>query len=100
MTTREQKQRLYGSRWRRLRLHYLAEHPLCVMCTADGRIKPATELDHIIKHDGDPALFWDVNNLQGLCRDHHGSTKAKYEASGKMVGCDASGNPLHPHRAW
>lgn len=86
---------LYNSRWRRLRAQHLKANPLCVMCKRDGRIHPATEVDHIIKHNSDRALFFDPNNWQSLCSDHHRGTKARQERSGKLVGCDAQGHPRH-----
>ena len=91
---------LYGYRWRKRRTQYLAQHPLCVMCAEDGNVRPATELDHILKHDGDLTLFWDEDNWQGLCADHHRSTKARLERSGKVTGCDLQGNPIHELKHW
>ena len=70
------------------------------MCLADGRLMPATEVDHIERHGNDPRRFYDPANLQGLCADHHRSYKAKQERSGNTAGCDASGNPLEPQQHW
>lgn len=64
-------ERGYTSRWQRARLSYLRQHPLCVMCQAEGRVTAATVVDHIIPHKGDQVLFWDVNNHQPLCKMHH-----------------------------
>jgi len=36
-------------------------------------------VDHIIPHQGDYALFWDVSNWQGLCYRHHNSDKRRAE---------------------
>lgn len=100
MTTRADKKRLYNTRWRKLRLLHLKAHPLCVMCTQDGRIAPATEVDHIIKHDGDPKLFYDTSNFQGLCADHHRGYKARLERSGKDTATDINGNPVNAGKYW
>jgi 5-methylcytosine-specific restriction endonuclease McrA len=62
----------YGPRWRRARAAYLARHPLCVPCAAAGRLAPATVVDHVVPHRGDPVLFWDERNWQGLCKPCHG----------------------------
>jgi 5-methylcytosine-specific restriction protein A len=63
------------ARWRHpergLRARTLARFPLCVMCAAAGRITPTVDVDHVIPHRGDPVLFWDEENLQGLCKTHH-----------------------------
>ena len=64
-------QRGYTVTWRKYRLMYLREHPLCVMCEAEGKIVSATVVDHIIPHKGDMNLFWDTNNHQALCKRHH-----------------------------
>lgn len=50
---------------------YLAQHPLCVECERNGRVVLATDVDHIMPHRGDKALFWSVDNWQSLCAQHH-----------------------------
>ncbi len=64
-------ERGYDARWRTARKRYLQQHPLCVMCAEEGKITPATVVDHIIPHRGDRKLFWDPENWQPLCREHH-----------------------------
>ena len=91
---------LYGTRWRKLRRLYLKANPLCKMCTEDGALTPATELDHIVKHNGDRVLFYDVDNLQGLCAIHHRGFKAKAERSGRVAPCDLKGYPTKPNKYW
>ena len=71
----------YGARWQKARKAYLAAHPLCAMCAARGQTTAATELDHIIPHKGDMALFWDRKNWQGLCKQDH-SRKTATEDGG------------------
>lgn len=88
------------TRWRKLRRVFLAEHPLCAMCQQEDKVCAAEELDHIVPHRGDLALFWNVQNLQALCRFHHRSVKAQMERSGRVRGCDANGEPLDPNHAW
>jgi 5-methylcytosine-specific restriction endonuclease McrA len=73
-------ERGYDGRWRKARLVYLAEHPLCVMCETDDRIEAATVVDHIQPHRGDQALFWDVANWQSLCRFCHDRRKQSDES--------------------
>lgn len=59
--------------WRRIRAVVLAREPLCRCCAAAGRIKAATEVDHI---DGDDANN-DDSNLQPLCRPCHSAKTAR-----------------------
>ena len=61
----------YGRKWRDARAAYLKRHPLCVACQAEGKLKPATVVDHIIPHRGNQLLFWDEKNWQPLCKAHH-----------------------------
>lgn len=95
-TTRKTAERGYGARWQRERLGFLDEHPLCAMCRERGRITPATVVDHIVPHKGDPVLFWDKRNWQSLCAPHHNSDKQALEKGGtprRPIGAD--GWPLH-----
>lgn len=94
------RDRLYGRRWRRERKAFLAAHPLCVMCETRGRVAAATVVDHIRPHNGDPVLFWDRTNWQGLCQTHHDATKQREEKGGRAIGCGADGVPLDPDHPW
>lgn len=57
--------------WRRTRALYLSSHPLCVECIKRGRVTPSAVVDHIEPHKGDLVKFWDVNNLQSMCKRCH-----------------------------
>jgi len=74
-------QRGYDARWRKAREVWLHEHPLCVECQSTGKLTPATDVDHIIPHRGDPVLFWDRTNWQSLC-DVHSNAKSAREGMG------------------
>lgn len=70
-------ERGYDARWRRYRLMYLRRNPLCVMCEDEGKLTPATVVDHITPHKGNYELFWDETNHQSLCAHHHNVKTAK-----------------------
>lgn len=73
-------QALYRSaRWRTLRELVLTSNPLCVMCRAAGRVVVASVVDHREPHKGDLALFWSLENLQGLCASCHSGPKRREE---------------------
>lgn len=74
----------------------LREHPLCVMCLAQGRVEAARVADHIIPHKGDKVLFWE-GKLQSLCVPHHNASKKQIEQKGfsKEIGHD--GWPVDPN---
>ena len=61
----------YDARWRKARKVFLQQHPLCAECKQNGKLTPATVVDHIIPHRGDKQLFWDEANWQPLCKSCH-----------------------------
>lgn len=61
----------YGRKWRAARERYLARHPLCVRCRAEGRVVAAEVVDHIVPHRGDARLRDDPANWQALCKRCH-----------------------------
>lgn len=80
----------YGYKWQQARAGWLLKHPLCVHCQARGRVVVATDVDHVISHRGDMALFWDRSNWQSLCHACH-SAKTATEDGG--FGNAARGKP-------
>lgn len=59
----------YGSAWRKIRAQYVAKHPLCEQCEAEGRLTPVAEVHHIrpLAHGG----THDEDNLMSLCKPCH-----------------------------
>lgn len=96
---------LYKSaRWLALRKAILRRTPDCLRCGA-----PAKHIDHIRKHRGDPALFFDPRNLQPLCHSCHSRLTVRFdggfgfpETEGKQHrgGCDEEGVPLDGGHPW
>jgi len=79
----------YTYRWQKVSAGWLRSHPLCAHCEAAGRIKAASEVDHIVPHKGDMAIFWDNTNWQSLCHSCH-STKTATEDGGFGRACAIS----------
>ena len=63
------KLRLRGRKAVERRKRWLRENPLCVHCQAQGRVRAATELDHIVPLSRGGAE--DESNLAGLCHQCH-----------------------------
>ena len=55
----------------RLRPAQLVREPFCRECAARGLRVRATDVDHVVDHKGDWALFSDSGNLQSLCHSCH-----------------------------
>ena len=81
-SNRQLRAKVYNSRqWRELRNWYIASHPLCERCEAEGRTTPATAVHHVISFtkffdNGEitaKALqyAYDKSNLQALCDRCH-----------------------------
>ena len=62
-------ERIRGRKLQRIRKRILAEQPLCPICEIEGRVRAATEVDHIkpLWAGGDNSRA----NQQGLCTEHH-----------------------------
>lgn len=73
-------ERGYGARWQAMRPGFLQRHPLCVASKANGVIRAATVVDHIIPHRGDMRLFWNPSNWQALSAEVHDTIKKTLEA--------------------
>ena len=67
----------YNTHWRKFRLVFLSANPLCTNCLKMDRHTPATVVDHIRDHKGNYDLFWDIDNMQALCKRCHDSKTAK-----------------------
>jgi len=72
-------ERGYNHRWSKARDTFIRSHPLCIGCEAGGLIAPATVVDHVDPHHGDPAKFWDTSMWQSCCKWHHDSVKQQLE---------------------
>jgi 5-methylcytosine-specific restriction protein A len=91
---------VYDSKaWKLMRSGILANEPLCRICKASGKLKPARHVDHIIpiSKGGEP---FEYSNAQPLCVEHHSLKTAEDEGKTARWGCDAQGNPLSPKSHW
>lgn len=78
------------SAWQKLRRKVLARDPLCKFCAKKGIVTAGNTVDHIKPHRGKMELFFEITNLQTLCKSCHSSTKQRIEKSGEF-GCDVNG---------
>lgn len=74
--------RLYGTAaWQRLRKFKLARDYFCECstCKKFNKNTPATVVDHIVPHRGDPTLFYDLANLQSMAKSCHDRKTARMD---------------------
>lgn len=72
------RQRGYDWTWEKLSKAWRNEHPLCVMCQAEGLDVAGECVDHIIPMHIAPERKYDPTNLQTLCVRHN-TLKAKQD---------------------
>jgi 5-methylcytosine-specific restriction protein A len=72
-------QRGYDYQWQKFRERYLAEHPLCMDCNAEGMTTAATDVHHKQKLRDRPDLKYEYDNLLALCSACHDYRTAKGE---------------------
>lgn len=78
---------LNTARWQRLRLRVLQRDGYVCQQTGVALVgkHPAADspvVDHKVPHRGDPALFWDEDNLQAVSKQWHDREKQSLEKRG------------------
>lgn len=73
-----------SARWQRLRIEVLTRdlytcRQTGVILAGKANAPDSPVVDHVVPHRGDPALFWDINNLQAVTKAYHDSEKQRQE---------------------
>lgn len=77
--------------WRKLRLGYLMEHPLCEECLKTDKLSPAKEVHHVTPIStafdklGMMELAYDPQNLMSLCSECHTKKHHKKDEKKPLV---------------
>ena len=77
----ENRDSLYGRKWKKLSKLFLMANPLCLRCKRDGRVTMATIVHHVIPHRGDETLFWDRSNWQAMAKACHDRKTAREDGA-------------------
>lgn len=86
---KEYNRLIHTTRWLCLRRAKLSAQPLCERCSAEGRVRAATEVHHVVPVEDalSPAdmrrLMFDPHNLRSLCHECHVRTHTEMGRSGK-----------------
>mgnify|MGYP000944897793 CR=1 FL=1 len=65
----------YGYQWQKVRARFLAAHPLCAECLANGITTPASEVHHILPLSRGGTH--DEENLMPVCKSCHSGISAR-----------------------
>lgn len=71
MNRASKTKRIRGRRLQEYRAQWFCKHPLCAECERNGKVRLATQLDHIVALDNGGTDFDQPGNRQGLCDDCH-----------------------------
>lgn len=67
--------------WRKLRLAYMKEHPVCEECLKNGKVTAADSIHHVKSpftgNTVNWTLFLDPENLEAICRECHARVHAE-----------------------
>lgn len=74
----------------------LTKQPLCERCLREGRITPATVVNHRTPHKGDLKLFFDPANHESTCKRHHDADIQSEERTGFSTTVADDGWPTDP----
>ncbi len=90
--------RITGRKLQTIRRDVLTSNPLCVSCQKIGRVRLATEVDHIVPlHKGGSET---PSNRQPLCKDCH-KEKTELDVGARLTsGSDVNGMPTRPGHHW
>lgn len=69
-------------RWQKMRHKALSKDPVCPICLHRGQVVPATDVDHVFPHRGNPGDFYDMDNIWCLDQACH-MKKTALESNGK-----------------
>src|SRR5581483_5048923 len=70
----------YTKRWAKVRAEYLQRHPLCADCLLFyGLTRPAQEVHHTTKHQGEESILFDESAFRPLCKQCHSARTARGE---------------------
>jgi len=93
--------RLYDSpEWRKARISFLDDNPLCAPCSTRGLTVPATVVHHTVPHKGDINIFWDRSKWESVCKTCHDSILRLKETHGFHNAADEKGMPIDPDHPW
>jgi 5-methylcytosine-specific restriction protein A len=84
------RSKFYSSkRWQDTRAAVLRANPLCAWCLMEGRVEPATEVDHIadLIDGGAPTDYANLRALSKSCHARLTQMKQRHEALPNIPAC-------------
>lgn len=79
---------------------YTCQRCCCLLVTTDRHHPQAAVVNHKTPHKGDVSLFFDLQNVESVCKADHDKRIQIEEARGYTIGVDLSGRPVDPNHPW
>lgn len=79
---------------------YTCQRCGCIVLEGNRHHPRAAVANHKKSHKGDPTLFFDLDNVETVCKQDHDTRIQREEARGYTIGCDEAGRPVDPNHPW
>jgi 5-methylcytosine-specific restriction protein A len=79
---------------------YTCQRCGCMTIEGNRHHPRAAVVNHKKPHKGDQVLFFDINNVETVCKTDHDALIQREEARGYTIGSDINGRPLDPKHPW
>ncbi|NGO51626.1 HNH endonuclease [Allomesorhizobium camelthorni] len=79
---------------------YACQRCGCILVAGNRHHPRAAVVNHKVRHRGDPALFFDLENTESVCKTDHDTLIQREEARGYTIGSDVNGRPVDPKHPW
>ncbi len=95
-----------SARWRDLRTKALKRDMFtcqrcgCLLVTTNRHHPHAAVVNHKTPHRGNAKLFFDLKNLEAVCKTDHDALIQREEARGYAIGSGLDGMPVDPNHPW
>lgn len=95
-----------SAQWRSLRAKalvrdmYVCQRCGCLLVTGNQHHPRAAVVNHKTPHKGDAKLFFNLGNLESVCKTDHDALIQREEARGYTIGSGLDGMPVDPQHPW
>ena len=72
----------------------------CIVIEGNRHHPRAAVANHKKPHKGDEALFFDLGNVETVCKACHDTLVQREESRGYTIGADIDGRPVDPNHPW
>jgi len=79
---------------------YTCQRCHCIVIEGNRHHPRAAIANHKRPHKGDPELFFELTNVETVCKSCHDTRIQREEARGYTIGCDETGKPIDPNHPW